>query len=202
MFLDLYSFKTMVCNMDPQNHNMKKCPYYHDYSKDRRRPLGTYSSEVCSALTRGGRQPNTNYSSPTNCPQGDQCDRAHNRVEEFYHPDKYKAKFCASYLNPIPQNRCEYEEFCSFAHNEDEISVELIERYEIDMDFYLFHFKTVWCPYREDDHDRKACVYAHNWQDYRRKPQLYYYSSNMCPHWQTDRIITSYSEGCPMQYQC
>lgn len=31
------------------------------------------------------------------------------------------------------------------------------------MDFYMFHFKTVWCPYREDDHDRKVCVYAHNW---------------------------------------
>jgi len=54
-------------------------------------------------------------------------------------------------------------EFCSFAHSESELSIELIEKFDVDMDFYMFHFKTVWCPYREDDHDRKICVYAHNW---------------------------------------
>lgn len=116
-------------------------------------------------------------SSGQSCANGDACDRAHNRVEEFYHPDKYKAKFCSSYLNPHKHNsECEYQEFCSFAHTEEELSVELIEKYDIDMDFYLFHFKTVWCPYREDDHDRKVCVYAHNWQDYRRRPSIFSYS--------------------------
>ena len=199
MYLDLFSFKVAACNLDPTNHNLKKCPYYHDTNKDRRRALGRYQSEICSYLTRGDKQ-NANYSSPTNCPYGDNCDRAHNRVEEFYHPDKYKAKFCSSYLSPSNSNTCEYLEFCSFAHNESEISVELIEKYVIDMDFYLFHFKTVWCPYREDDHDRKACVYAHNWQDYRRKPSLYSYSQKMCQNWQTDKIITSNSDGCPQQY--
>ena len=97
------------------------------------------------------------------CPAGDDCDKAHNRVEEFYHPDKYKAKFCSSYLDPIKNAECDYQEYCSFAHSESELSVELIEKYTVDMDFYMFHFKTVWCPYREDDHDRKVCIYAHNW---------------------------------------
>lgn len=32
----------MACTSDPQGHNLKKCPYYHDYKKDRRRPLGFY----------------------------------------------------------------------------------------------------------------------------------------------------------------
>jgi hypothetical protein len=197
--LDLFNFKIAACNLDQNSHNLKKCPYYHDANKDRRRPLGRYQSEICTYVLRGER---AGAFGPINCPNGDNCDRAHNRVEEFYHPDKYKAKFCATYLNPTAKNSCEYDEFCSFAHNEQEISVELIEKYNIDMDFYFFHFKTVWCPYREDDHDRKACVYAHNWQDYRRKPQLYTYSSKMCPAWHTDRIITSYPEGCQQQYQC
>ena len=75
-----------------------------------------------------------------NCPNGDTCDKAHNRVEEFYHPDKYKAKFCSSYLDPQKNAECDYQEFCSFAHSEAELSVELIEKYDVDMDFYMFHF--------------------------------------------------------------
>ena len=151
-FLDLYTFKIDACQQDPQNHNLKRCPFYHDFYKDRRRPLGTYQSEICLHVT----------GKVTNCPKGDACDRAHNRVEEFYHPDKYKAKFCSSYLEPGSPT-CEYQEFCSFAHNENELSIELIEKYAIDKDFYMFLFKTVWCPYREDDHERDVCVYAHNW---------------------------------------
>jgi hypothetical protein len=95
------------------------------------------------------------------CTKGDRCQKAHNRVEEFYHPDKYKAKFCASYIDG--SGDCEYGEYCSFAHSESEISVELIDRFELDSDFYMFHFKTVWCPNSDTTHARDACVYAHNW---------------------------------------
>lgn len=90
---------------------------------------------------------------------------SHNRVEEFYHPDKYKAKFCKHYLDK-GLGDCDYGEFCCFAHSEEELSVELIEKFELDTDFYLFHFKTVWCPYEENTHERQKCLYAHNWQDY------------------------------------
>jgi hypothetical protein len=75
---------------------------------------------------------------------------AHNRVEEFYHPDKYKAKYCASFADPSIE--CEYGEYCSFAHARAELSVEHIDFYERDYDFYMFHFKTVWCPYNEKGH--------------------------------------------------
>ena len=189
MFLDLLTFKTEECTQNPQNHNLKRCPYYHDYAKDRRRPLGTYQSEMCPYITNSSQSRSSKFEDSCQCPKGDACDRAHNRVEEFYDPDKYKAKFCSSYLEPWKSPECEYQEFCSFAHSESELSVEMIEKYEVDMDFYMFHFKTVWCPYREDDHDRKACVYAHNWQDYRRKPSIFQYSSKMCPHWSTSRFI-------------
>jgi hypothetical protein len=61
--------------------------------------------------------------------------------------------------------------FCSYAHSEDELQVDLIHNMLKDIDFYMFHFKTVWCPFTMDkDHDPKKCVYAHNLQDFRRKP--------------------------------
>lgn len=46
----------------------------------------------------------------------------------------------------------------------------------------MFHYKTIWCPYSEGDetHERTSCVYAHNWQDFRRKPHLIVYSSIPC----------------------
>ena len=103
------------------------------------------------------------------CPDGDACQYAHNIVEEFYHPEKYKAKFCQSFTDVKIQ--CKYGDYCAFAHSENEISVDLIDKYEKDVDFFLFHFKTAWCPYQEKDHQRENCVYAHNYQDFRRKPQ-------------------------------
>ena len=99
-------------------------------------------------------------------------------MEEFYHPDKYKAKFCASYTNKTGQ--CEYGDFCTFAHSDHEISIDLIDRLDRDDDFYMFHFKTVWCPYNEESHERDICVFAHNWQDYRRKPHQYEYKEKVC----------------------
>lgn len=162
-YLDLTSFKTQHCT-NAQQHNPKKCFYYHEASKDKRRPLGLYTSEIC---------PYT-QSRQSDCPLGDHCSRAHNRVEEFYHPEKYKVKFCQTYPDRVDQ--CEYGDMCSFAHSEGELTVELLHLMEPkDNDFYMFYFKTVWCPYSDTSHARDACVYAHNWQDYRRKPQIYDY---------------------------
>lgn len=182
----------MSCNgqgYDGGPHNAKQCPYYHDKKKDRRRALGTYQAERCQFLMN-----------KKECPYKDQCQFAHNRVEEFYHPDKYKAKFCSSYFRS--DKECEYGPFCSFAHNEEEITIELIETYKRDADFYIFHFKTVWCPYNEEDHERSDCVYAHNWQDYRRKPSLFSYSKDLCKSWPSSETVTSYRQGCANEFKC
>lgn len=80
--------------------------------------------------------------------------------------------------------------------------MDLIENYEQDNDFYIFHFKTVWCPYNEDDHSRERCVYAHNWQDFRRKPNIFKYSKEMCSQWLTKDFISSLSQGCSSEYNC
>ena len=58
---------------------------------------------------------------------------------------------------------CIYGELCAFSHSEDEISIELLHLYEPkNAEFYMFYFKTQWCPWN-DDHDKEMCVYAHNW---------------------------------------
>ena len=31
---------------------------------------------------------------------------------------------------------------------------------------------------------------------------MFTYTSKMCPSWQVNNFISSYSEGCPNQYQC
>jgi len=52
--------------------------------------MGSYSSESCMIMAQTGE-----------CPAGDSCPRAHNRVEEFYHPEKYKVKYCSTYPNDV-----------------------------------------------------------------------------------------------------
>lgn len=141
-FLDLMIFKTMPCKIT-QPHNSKKCLYYHDANKrDRRRVPAFYTSEMCPNIQGGKRD----------CPQGDACIRAHNRIEDFYHPEKYKSKFCQSYPDKI--DLCEYGSMCAFAHAESELSVNILERLERDVDFYMFHFKTAWCPFSDKEHQR------------------------------------------------
>jgi len=43
---------------------------------------------------------------------------------------------------------CEYGEICAFSHSEDEITIDLLHKIEPkDSDFYIFYFKTAWCPW-------------------------------------------------------
>lgn len=182
--LDLEKFKTEVCKI-PGQHNPKHCIYYHS-SKDRRRTC-VYSFELCPEADN-------------DCPNGEMCDKAHNRVEQLYHPDKYKVKFCTCF--PYKLEQCDYGEYCSFAHSEKDIKVKLIHKMKKDDSFYLHSFKTVWCPFTTP-HDKALCVYAHNWQDYRRQPGVYKYKGTACPKWQSGTFILSYEEGgCDMMNSC
>lgn len=182
---ELETFKSKACTLQTQ-HNQKRCPFFHS-AKDKRRPPGSYSAELCEAGDRGG------------CPLKDLCKKSHSMVERLYHPDKYKTKYCNNYPNAL-QN-CEYSSYCCFAHSNQELRVELIHYYEKDEDFYLFHFKTGWCPFNYE-HNKAMCVYAHNWQDFRRKPHLFHYSNQMCPNWKSETFIVEYKEGCVFEHKC
>ena len=183
-FLDLETFKTQPC---PQNkpHNFKTCTFFHGF-KDRRRVGGFYSSDLCKRAEK--------------CEMEDQCPFSHNYIEQMYQKDKYKTKFCGVYPNNI--KNCEYGQFCSFAHSEQEILVDLLHNYDFDDDFYMFHYKTVWCPFNLDLHDKSLCVYAHNWQDFRRKPHLFEYDPKGCGLWRYNDVLTDYNIGCPNGLAC
>ncbi|EAR97145.2 zinc finger CCCH type domain protein (macronuclear) [Tetrahymena thermophila SB210] len=189
--LELSIFKIQPCPNQNIQHNHKQCQYYHGL-KDRRRVGTNYSHDPCQFIDSFG----------ANCPLGDKCPKSHNKVEQLYRPDKYKTKFCTYYPNNCKS--CEYGIFCSFAHSENDINTELIHNYEYDVDFYIFYYKTVWCPFNYINHDRGMCVYAHNWQDYRRKPHSieFGYEPDGCESWNPNSFITEYEIGCPNKQNC
>ena len=100
---------------------------------------------------------------------------------------------------------CEFGDLCAFAHSEDELSIDMLHKMDRDADFYMFHFKTVWCPFNDKNrgHQRDECEYAHNWQDFRRKPHLYEYRGReQCKFWDTKEETKTYSDGCELEYRC
>lgn len=186
--LDLSTFKMSPCTLGP-NHNHKQCLYYHS-SKDMRRGVVEvgYEAELCFQMNHYGR-----------CPMGDQCKYAHNKVEQAYHPSKYRFKFCSNFPGTI--SGCPYGKFCSYAHSEQEIKGELIHNYTFDVDFFLYLYKTKFCPFTKP-HERSLCVYAHNWQDFRRDPSCSSYSPVECRHWRSGLKVAEYEAQCPNGMEC
>jgi len=184
--LDL--FKVRPCTKKG-NHNVKICDYYH-HEKDRRRPTNIFSyiPPICPFVTRNNP-----------CPHGDNCRYAHNKLEQLYHPERYKRKFCLHHPHNI--HKCDYGGHCSFAHNETEIKIEILHNFKQDEYFYLNKYKTVFCPYIYE-HDRNQCVYAHNPQDLRRDPNQYKYNAVQCPYWSQGQIYSYDEGGCPNQMEC
>jgi len=179
--LNLEMFKVQECtNQEP--HNPKKCAKYHG-QLDRRR---------CSTLVNYG----LDFCPLKSC-SDQNCTYTHNKVERLYHIEKYKTKFCTQTLQ-----KCEYKQFCSFAHSDQDIKTPLIHKMTRNQEFYMFYFKTEWCPYNTE-HNKAQCVYAHNWQDFRRKPHLFQYNPfEVCESWQAGNFIGKYEEGCKLQSYC
>jgi hypothetical protein len=183
--LDLNTFKTEKCTIESK-HNPKHWKYYHSL-KDRRRGHLNYSTDLCR------------FAETDKCSKGDKCLLSHSNVERLYHPEKYKTKFCDTFGHDT--SKCEYGNYWSFAHILSEIKIDLIHRLPKDANFYMFYFKTEWCPFRKDHH-KADWVYAHNWQDFRRKPHLFQYQQSKCDNWRSARYITKYSEGWKFMENC
>lgn len=186
--LDLNHFKVKRCGQKV-SHCYRKCFYYHNETDRRRDPRKFYyAPEFCDHMEYDG-----------GCKLKDACGKSHSKAEQGYHPDKYRKKFCACYPDRLEE--CPYGKFCSYAHTENEIQTNMIHNYRRDDDFFLFYLKTQFCPY-SSTHDRARCVYAHNWQDFRRDPSRFTYSAILCKNWDRTKKISSYDRGCPNSFDC
>jgi len=126
--LKLNKFKGFPCVME-SFHKSKQCEFYHSQT-DHRRIDRVYSADICKQ-----------HESQV-CAMAEACPMAHSNVERLYHVEKYKTKYCAT-----PPDECPYDDFCSFAHSNLDIKTRLIHMYERDSEFYMFYFKTEWCPF-------------------------------------------------------
>jgi hypothetical protein len=55
----------------------------------------------------------------------------------------------------------------------------MIEYLNKTQEFYLYLYKTEWCPYTKP-HDLEACVYAHDFIEFRRSPLIFTYKEQAC----------------------
>lgn len=130
------------------------------------------------------------------------CKFSHNTVEQFYHPLKYKTKFCTSYNTKHNSIKCKYGKFCSFCHSEEELRIPLLHKKKKDLNFYLYEYKTVYCPFNHP-HDKSSCEYSHNVQDFRRIPKEVNYKAEICKKWNVSSDVATYEKGgCDKMKEC
>jgi hypothetical protein len=67
-------------------------------------------------------------------------------------------------------------------------------------DFFMYEFKCTWCPITVQ-HNWQTCMYAHNYQDARRSPQMGY-GPQPCPHWDKKQRAPMYGQRCPNGVLC
>jgi len=176
--LDLDVFKVYPCQKI-EVHDKNKCPFFHSFN-DKRRNTYSYTNQICELNST--------------CPLKDDCSKSHNKYEFLYHPNNYKMMFCKSFCE---KEKCDLDLFCPYAHNENEIQGELLHDMKHDSDFYMFYYKTVFCPFIWKNHDANQCVYAHSVQELRRKPHLFEYSTKECSYFLNDQ-----ENICPLGRKC
>lgn len=145
MHLDLLIFKTQPCQKK-KSHKAKTCMNYH-FTSEIRRSLKQYNygKVIC---------PEKDH-----CHKGDMCEFCHNFVEQIYHPENYKKKYCNDFIS---NGQCKFGNFCAQAHSDLELKIAPLHLMPIDENFLLFHFKSEFCPFSKINHDRFTCVFAHN----------------------------------------
>lgn len=183
LHLDLAKFKTEKCT-NPVQHDPKKCPFYHHLAEKRRSQRDHFYVKSM-------------------CPNKDDCSNEHcslsnNYVEQIYHSDSYKKKYCKDF---IEKASCKYEEYCAMAHSDCELKITPLHLLSIDKNFLLFSFKSEFCPFSKISHDRFKCVYAHNWQDFKR-PFSESIKPVACKAWDKNKEILEYEQGCERGFDC
>jgi hypothetical protein len=166
--LNLARFKTEKCLKDACS-NKKSCEFFHSAADRRRNPFDLeYDFQICEF--------------GKTCLNKNACGNSHNKFEANYHPLKYRKKYCKHILE-IEQ--CRYGQFCFNAHSDQELKVSLLHFMDQNDDFYIFKYKTEFCPFLVE-HNYEKCVYAHSWEDFRRDIMKTPYSKLPCPSWENN----------------
>lgn len=176
--IDFESFKTQDC---PLNCLFPNCTFSHS-SADKRRSISksNYSERRCSAQC-----------------SSQECPFSHNSFEERYHPANLKRVFCR---DRVLGQEC-LGSLCADCHSETEMRIKPLHLMPIDTSFLFFKFKSEFCPYAWKKHKTFTCVYAHNWQDFKR-PFFQGQKPQNCIFWKAQKRITSYEEACPDGFSC
>jgi hypothetical protein len=195
-------YKTKLCN-DRDCRGQEVCCFAHGEEDLRNHALDCYSYwSVFGAIgTPGPRQ--TSPAIDLTMGQGYGMS-GQGATGALYHPKVYKHRFCASYPNV---SSCRRGDSCAFAHSRTEIRTALLAEDEenqrpasLSNEFFMYKFKTLWCPIGVQ-HDWQTCVYAHNYQDARRHPDIGY-GPRPCPYWKRKETTLEYSQRCPLGVRC
>ena len=181
--MDISTYKTLPCK-NLKIHKKRECPNYHSESEKRRNPKEFfYNKIICN-----------NYQ---NC-NNKNCQFSHSIIEQLYHPENYKKKFCKSYFLGNP---CNFGVNCALAHSENELEIRILHHLEINDYFLLYLFKSEFCPFNKFCPDKFKCVYAHNWQDFKRP-----YDDKIlpipCKNWNKNSKLAFYIDGCENGFKC
>lgn len=183
--LDLEKYKARPCRRKEclgAGGDTRECLDHHSPQDSRRPFVGRgYLASRC----------------PDACGRED-CRFTLNIIEEKYHPSMYKRKFCRKFLT---ERQCGFGQTCPFVHSEAELKLRPLHLLPIDTNFFFFQFKSQFCPFSWQRHNAFTCVYAHNWQDFKRP----YFSGQLakpCPRWKDSARITEYLKGCPEGFDC
>ena len=68
--------------------------------------------------------------------------------------------------------------------------------------FYMFRYKSSWCPHRKESHDSKSCIYAHHMRDFRRPPEIFKYAPEDCTYMANNQNPDIGWEQCPDGLNC
>ena len=126
-----------ICKLDN-----KLCLNYH-HEKDRRRNPDSYHAILCPNLYK-----NNKRIKDGNCDLGDDCDKAHNLFEYFYHPDKFRKSKCKQ-EDPKNGKYCRERLICPYSHESDSDCGENGEKMKLDPDLISDYYRSLMVNYEK-----------------------------------------------------
>ena len=136
------TYKRFKCPLGPIcKLNKKLCLNYHDKS-DKRRDPELYQAKLCPNLFK-----NNKLIKGGICDLGDECDKAHNLYEYFYHPAKFRKLKCKQEDNK--GKFCKERLICPYYHESDIDCGEDGESMKLDPDLITDYYKSLMINYED-----------------------------------------------------